>query len=282
MWSFSDEANWCRFFCIICSYLYCRLRYTYQEGENKDPIKRFNLLHVCVYPKPGPIYPTSYVVVLFYSFIIHFFMIWGERWLLVLLILVEWLTCIFLFVNHLWFIIKSYRWLCIKQKTTNIHFKVSKCKSPAIDIHLTIISNCFTFIWSQASLIVRFLSSWICCHRKIVGLRMRNISQYCNKPDTLEFIINMHIPFYRTTQIESTYINLTINKKGFFNYVVGYYENWEIFTIEMLRQKVELQYNLHTWLKLYYLMVCVPLNPTSHLVMYTFWHASFWKRNDAK
>jgi hypothetical protein len=102
-------------------------------------------------------------------------MIWGERWLLGLLILMEFLTFTFIFVNHFWFIIShidGYT-LNFKQKTTNIHFMVSKCKSPAIDIHLMIISNCFTFIWSQVSLSVRFLSSWIGCPRKIVGLRMR-------------------------------------------------------------------------------------------------------------
>ena len=33
---------------------------------------------------------------------------------------------------------------------------------------------------------------------------------------------------------------------------------------------------------MYYLVVWFQLNPTTHLVMYNFWHASFWKKNVAK
>jgi hypothetical protein len=36
------------------------------RGQGWDPINWFNPPHVCVLPKPGPGYLTSYVVVLFW------------------------------------------------------------------------------------------------------------------------------------------------------------------------------------------------------------------------
>ena len=51
------------------------------------PVTGFILSHVCAYPKQETGCPTSYVMVYFSCS-----MIWGERWLLVLMILVELLT----------------------------------------------------------------------------------------------------------------------------------------------------------------------------------------------
>ena len=55
---------------------------------------------------------------------------------------------------------------------------------------------------------MRFLSSWSGCPRNIVGLRLRSISRYCNKPDTMEFIINIHIPFYRRPTVSNPLVVL--------------------------------------------------------------------------
>ena len=72
-------------------YLYCCLRSNYQ----KRLVISFTCLippPLCVCPKPGPGFPTPYVVVILCS------VIWDERWLCVLLILMELFSINFLFI----------------------------------------------------------------------------------------------------------------------------------------------------------------------------------------
>jgi len=53
---------------IVCLYMYCRCRSSYQEGGmGRDGILLTNVTpsHVCACPKPGSGFPMSYVVVFF-------------------------------------------------------------------------------------------------------------------------------------------------------------------------------------------------------------------------
>ena len=43
--------------------MYCNLRSSYQEGSVRIPINRFNPATFRACPKPGPGFPTSYIVV---------------------------------------------------------------------------------------------------------------------------------------------------------------------------------------------------------------------------
>jgi hypothetical protein len=43
MWSFYVKTNLCGFFFIVCLYMYCRRRSSYEEGEVWGPIYRFIL-----------------------------------------------------------------------------------------------------------------------------------------------------------------------------------------------------------------------------------------------
>ena len=64
--SFWVEVNLCSFF-IIYFYLYCHWRLSYQEGRPRFgiPLTCLTLPHFCACPKPGPGFPTSYVMVFF-------------------------------------------------------------------------------------------------------------------------------------------------------------------------------------------------------------------------
>ena len=72
----SDEFNWNTIIVILM-------------GKGLDPINRFNpAISLCLFPYLGHGFPTSYVMVYLSS------MIWDERWLYVLLRLLELLTVI--------------------------------------------------------------------------------------------------------------------------------------------------------------------------------------------
>jgi hypothetical protein len=85
MWSFWVEANLCSFL-VVC--LYCRWRSSYQERWVEITLTSLIPPHFCACLKPGPGFPTSYVVVFF----VFSEFSYDKRWLFVLLILVELLT----------------------------------------------------------------------------------------------------------------------------------------------------------------------------------------------
>jgi hypothetical protein len=64
-------------FFIDCLYMYCRWRFSYQEGRLGIPLNRFNPPHFCACPKQGPGFPTSHVMVFLCSVIVHFVDIGG-------------------------------------------------------------------------------------------------------------------------------------------------------------------------------------------------------------
>jgi hypothetical protein len=96
---------------IVCLYLYWR--FNYQRRRVGIPLTGLISPHFCACPKPGPGFPIPYFVVLFVFYDLRWevvatflclcqaririskticSMIWGERWLFVLFILVELLT----------------------------------------------------------------------------------------------------------------------------------------------------------------------------------------------
>ena len=93
-------------------YLYCCLRSNYQ----KRLVISFTCLippSSCVCPPLGPVFPTPYVVVILCS------VIWDERWLCVLLILMELFSINFLFIiaashNNQLFVRNGHGWPFIK------------------------------------------------------------------------------------------------------------------------------------------------------------------------
>ena len=77
MWSLWVEANLCRFFLIICLYIYGMYscwRSSYQEGRIGIPLTGLTLSHFCSCPKPGPGFPMSYVVL----FCVQWVQLWWE------------------------------------------------------------------------------------------------------------------------------------------------------------------------------------------------------------
>ena len=50
---------------IVCLYLYCRWRSGYQNGRVWIPLTGLTTQHFDACPKPGPGFPTSYIVVSF-------------------------------------------------------------------------------------------------------------------------------------------------------------------------------------------------------------------------
>jgi hypothetical protein len=56
-------------FFIICLYMFCHWRSSYQEGVG-IPLTGLTLPHLCASPKPGPGFPMSYVMI-FSIFIIY-------------------------------------------------------------------------------------------------------------------------------------------------------------------------------------------------------------------
>ena len=89
MWTFWVKTNFCRFF-IVCLYMYCCWRSSYQKARAKVPLTDLIPPHFCACPSQARTgFPTSYVIVFLCS------VSWGENWLLILLILVELLTITF-------------------------------------------------------------------------------------------------------------------------------------------------------------------------------------------
>ena len=56
-----------QFFFIVCLYMYCRWRSSYQVGKVGTPLTGSTPPHYCACPKPGHGSPTSYVVGFLYS-----------------------------------------------------------------------------------------------------------------------------------------------------------------------------------------------------------------------
>jgi hypothetical protein len=54
----------CRFF-IVCLYMFCYWRSSYQEGREAIPLIGLIQVHICACLKPGPGFLTSYVMVCF-------------------------------------------------------------------------------------------------------------------------------------------------------------------------------------------------------------------------
>ena len=54
----------CRFF-IVCIYMFCYWRSSYQEGREAIPLIGLIQVHICACLKPGPGFLTSYVMVCF-------------------------------------------------------------------------------------------------------------------------------------------------------------------------------------------------------------------------
>jgi len=63
--NFWGEGNLCRYF-IVCWYMYCRWRSSYQEVRVRIPFKipALTVSHFCARHKTGPRFQTSYAVVL--------------------------------------------------------------------------------------------------------------------------------------------------------------------------------------------------------------------------
>ena len=55
------EWKW-RFFFIVCLYAYCRWRSSCREGSVVIILTDLNQPHICACPKPGPGFPTLYVM----------------------------------------------------------------------------------------------------------------------------------------------------------------------------------------------------------------------------
>jgi hypothetical protein len=63
MWSFGVEENLYRFFFIVCLYMHCRWRSTYQETRVRIPLPGIAPSHVCVCTKARPGFPTTVLFV---------------------------------------------------------------------------------------------------------------------------------------------------------------------------------------------------------------------------
>jgi hypothetical protein len=77
------ETNLGSFF-IVCLYMYCRWRSSYQAGKVGTPLTGSTPPHYCACPKPGHGSPTSYVVGFLYSVKIRvhcsFCWYWWNQW----------------------------------------------------------------------------------------------------------------------------------------------------------------------------------------------------------
>ena len=75
MWFFFEWKWICAWF--LLSFVYCRWRFSYQEGRVGIPLTGLTPPHLCYSPKTGPGFPTLDVVIFVYVFSEF---IWNERW----------------------------------------------------------------------------------------------------------------------------------------------------------------------------------------------------------
>jgi hypothetical protein len=58
-----ERKQICACFFIVCLYMYCHWRSSYQEGRDGMPLTSLTPSHFCTCPKPTAGFQTSYVVV---------------------------------------------------------------------------------------------------------------------------------------------------------------------------------------------------------------------------